>query len=54
MLDVKFMTGMFSVNWIKALKKAGGLDFLLKCDFDVRKLPLRLLDFLVFLGGDIL
>lgn len=35
-LDVKSMTGMFSVNWMKAFKKVGELNFLLKCDFDVR------------------
>lgn len=57
-VDFESMIGMFRVNWLKAFldkpnslwfhipknifDKVGGLEFLLKCDFDIPKLPVKL------------
>ena len=57
-LDIESMVGMFRVNWIKAFlsqtesiwfhiprnifKRVGGFEFLLQCDFEITKLPLKL------------
>ncbi len=55
------MVGVFKLNWIKAylaqpdsiwfhvpkclFQKVGGLEFLLRCDFEISKLPIKLSDF---------
>uniref|UniRef100_A0A3P9AV59 Reverse transcriptase domain-containing protein n=1 Tax=Maylandia zebra TaxID=106582 RepID=A0A3P9AV59_9CICH len=60
-IDFQSMVGVFKINWIKAFllkpdsiwfhipknifKKVGGLDFLLKCDFDILKLPVKLSEY---------
>lgn len=60
-LDFESMVGVFKINWIKAFmsqtesiwfhiprgifKKIGGLDFVLKCDFETTKLPVKLSEF---------
>lgn len=60
-LDFESMVGTFRINWIKAylsqpnsmwfhvprslFHKIGGLDFLLKCDFEVSKIPIKLSSF---------
>lgn len=60
-LEFESLVGTFKINWLKAclsnptsmwfhipwniFKKIGGLDLLLKCDFEVGKLPLKLSDF---------
>lgn len=57
-IDLESIIGVFRVNWIKAffdkpdslwfhipkniLEKVGGLEFLLKCDYDICKLPVKL------------
>lgn len=60
-LDFEAMVGVFKINWVKAcltkseciwfhipkniFKKVGGLEFLLKCDFEITKLPIKLSEF---------
>lgn len=60
-IDFESMIGMFRINWIKAclaqsqsiwfhipkniFKKVGGIDFLLKCDYEITKLPVKLSEF---------
>ncbi len=60
-LDFESMVGMFRTNWIKTFlsqnesiwfhipknifKKMGGLDFLLRCDYEITKMPVKLSDF---------
>ncbi len=59
--DFESMVGVFKLNWIKAylaqpdsiwfhipkclFQKVGGLEFLLRCDFEISKLPIKLSDF---------
>lgn len=60
-IDFDFMNGMLKIKWLKhfsqnsqslfsniynlVFEKAGGIKFLMKCDFDLKKLPLKLSDF---------
>lgn len=59
--EFESMIGVFKLNWIKAylakpnsiwfhipkclFQNVGGLEFLLRCDFDITKLPIKLSDF---------
>lgn len=60
-IDFEAMVGVFRVNWVKAsldkpaslwyhfpkiiFDKVGGLEFLLKCDFEISKLPVKLSEY---------